>query len=361
MEIVIPRKLHFPSGERDAEQQRPQDVPVHYLDLRGNNPRIYLFENLIRLLNSRKPKIVLLDNDPISKLAVQVGAWCKANKSHMFCISCENLPLGVWSTIRRRGLKSLPASIAKKWLMTKTTSVVSGIFAINLEGKKILSAAGYKHVVHMPLGFDPDLFKLNEGHRTDVRQKLGLHKPVIAYFGRLTPEKGIHILIQALEKLKAYDWSLMMDHFDSYASEYNQVIDRLLKRSGLQERVVYVNPSHSEIGRYMNAADVVVVPSLATSRWKEQYGRVAAEALACGCTVIASDSGALPELLNGHGLLFREGDIEQLSQVIGGILTGSGQYAAANKDKIAQYANEYLSIYKQREVLLSVFKPVLDN
>ena len=48
----------------------------------------------------------------------------------------------------------------------------------------------------MPLGFDPAFFFPDENSGTEIRKKFGLKGKVIAYFGRLTREKGIHVLIR---------------------------------------------------------------------------------------------------------------------------------------------------------------------
>ena len=55
----------------------------------------------------------------------------------------------------------------------------------------------------MPIGFDPAFFFPDPVARERVRRKSGLTEKVIAYFGRLTKEKGVHILIQALSGMKS--------------------------------------------------------------------------------------------------------------------------------------------------------------
>jgi len=358
VELVVPRILKFPSGMRTAEPPQEGDPPIHYLSMIGYNPRIYRFEGLISLLDKKKPGIILLDNDPISRVALAVGKWCRKNHSKLFCISCENLSLSLSDTIRRRGWTAIPAALFKRALLRRTKKLVNGVFTINNDGKRIFTEEGFKRVERMPLGFDPEYFFPDDKERERLRIKLGLQKTVVAYFGRIIPEKGVHILIKALEPLKKYEWELMIDEFDEYASEYNSRINRLLIRSGILDRVVNVHPDHFQIGGYMNAADIVVVPSVSKPNWKEQYGRVAAEAMACGKIVIASDSGSLPELLNDHGLIFKEGNIDELSALLRKIFTHQ-MINIPEGNKIAQYAEQQLSLLKQREILKKVLNPQL--
>ena len=354
LEMVVPNKLIFPSGTKKADPEETGDPEIHYLDLKGTNPRSYHFEGLPRLLNKIKPGIIILDNDPVSMLTTQVGRWAKKSQSWLFCITNDNLPLDIKSGLKRRGLKNLPAILYKRLLLQRNKNLLDGIFAVNQDGQKIFSAEGFLNVRHMPLGFDPVFFHPDPEARIRLREKFKLNHKVVAYFGRLTREKGIHLLIEALKNLKSLDWQLMMDSFDSYASDYNKEISTLLSEAGLLSRVVFIKPNHFEIAGYMSAADIVVVPSISVPNWKEQYGRVAAEAMACGKEVIASDSGALPELLGGHGYLFKEGNVQSLQELLASRLKTHQSSDAISQD-IAAYALKNLSIQKQKAVMEAAF------
>jgi glycosyltransferase involved in cell wall biosynthesis len=356
LELVAPKTLKISTGEKEADPPGLEDPPIHYLHLTGENPRVYRFEGLKFLLDKKLPRIVLLDNDPASMLAVKVGKWCKKNGSLLYCISCENLPLDIRSSYARRGFKGLPASFFKRVLLARTKRLIRGVFTINHDGEKLFIKEGYQNVVHMPLGFDPAYFHPDGISRDSIRTTYNLTNTVIAYFGRITPEKGVHILITALKDLKQFHWQLMMDAFDESASEYNAEINRLIRHSGIMDRTVFINPSHFEISSYMNAADYIIVPSVTTAVWKEQYGRVAAEALGCGKTVISSDSGALPELLQDHGILFKEGDVQGLQDILRNILMKHEPQPESVTRDISEYAFESLSIQRQKKVLEKAFQ-----
>jgi glycosyltransferase involved in cell wall biosynthesis len=78
---------------------------------------------------------------------------------------------------------------------------------------------------------------------------------------------------------------------------------------------------YSEMPRFMNGLDALVLPSLETAQWKELFGRVLIEAMACGVPVIASATGGIPDVVGDAGILVRPGDIaglaEGLQEIVG--------------------------------------------
>jgi glycosyltransferase involved in cell wall biosynthesis len=68
--------------------------------------------------------------------------------------------------------------------------------------------------------------------------------------------------------------------------------------------------------RWLNALDVLVLPSLSTPSWTEQFGRVLIEGMCCGVPVIGSQSGEIPRVITEAGMTFPEGDIRALADAI---------------------------------------------
>ena len=82
--------------------------------------------------------------------------------------------------------------------------------------------------------------------------------------------------------------------------------------------------------------DVLAVPSLTTPGWVEQFGRVAVEAMACGTPVVASDSGALPDVVRGAGLLVPPGDAAALAEALARAGTDERLSATMRREGIAR-------------------------
>ncbi len=86
---------------------------------------------------------------------------------------------------------------------------------------------------------------------------------------------------------------------------------------GIRERVRFVPAvPAAEVPAYLRAMDALVLPSRTTPVWKEQFGHVLIEAMACEVPAIGSDSGAIPEVIGPAGLLFPEGDASALARAL---------------------------------------------
>jgi glycosyltransferase involved in cell wall biosynthesis len=80
-----------------------------------------------------------------------------------------------------------------------------------------------------------------------------------------------------------------------------------------------------QIPDYLNCMDVLVLPSLTSPMWKEQFGRVLIEAQACEVPVIGSSSGAIPEVIGNPELIFKEGSVDDLACLLKKMESSIGQ------------------------------------
>ncbi len=351
--IVVPTEWNYGGKLQGPEPTGAGDPRIIPLTLKGKHFRRFFYPQLTSLLDQQKPDVIFLDADPVSEQSRQIARWGTKNKTLVACLSCENLSFGLRAVFTREGWKGLPGSLAKTWLMKQTVDHISHVFTINNDGTAIFKAMGYRSVSKIPLGFDASFFNVNPDIRLKIRTKLGLDGVVFAYFGRITHEKGVHILLESLTGLKGLEWHLLLDHFNVTGSAYLKAIDQQIEQNGLQERIKFVDPSHKEIAQYMNASDVVVLPSLSNDKWKEQYGRVAPEAMACGCCVVTSDSGALPELVGQAGVIFPEGDVRVLTEKLRQLIVN--QELRERHKRLSVERASCLSVRQQAEMLDATF------
>jgi glycosyltransferase involved in cell wall biosynthesis len=99
--------------------------------------------------------------------------------------------------------------------------------------------------------------------------------------------------------------------------------DRLLRHAeelGVADLVEIRSASYAEMPGVFARAKALVLASLPLPVWEEQFGMVIAEAFAAGVPVVASDSGAIPEVVRDAGALFPAGDWRALARLLAGAL-----------------------------------------
>jgi glycosyltransferase involved in cell wall biosynthesis len=137
---------------------------------------------------------------------------------------------------------------------------------------------------------------------------------VIGFVGRLEEAKGLRILVRA-----AADLALAGDVEVRLAGTgpLRPALEALARDLGIAERVVFVGQVHSTaMPALYRSFDVLVLPSLTTPRWKEQFGRALAEAMLCEVPTIGSDSGEIPHVIGDAGLIVPEGDSAALATAL---------------------------------------------
>ena len=304
VELVVPKedsRFNFNSG---LDPSTSDDPPIHALkpmfSIQPSRKRT--FSGLRELIASKRPRYIWIEDEPASLLAWQLGLLKRVYGFELICFSVENMELSL--------LDALRSSQSKRYVRHEVLGVLTRISRVmadkvlvcSRDGEHLMNKRGFRNaVLRTPIGYDPELFRVDQTLRKETRKALGLKDYTIAYFGRVVPEKGIEDLVAALGELKGLEWQLLLDRFADYENPFSKVLEEAIEREGIKGRVVYFDARHDEMPRFMNAADLVVAPSRNTPMFKEQYGRVVPEALACGCDVIVTRAGALPELVGDEG------------------------------------------------------------
>ncbi|TKB98616.1 glycosyltransferase family 4 protein [Pedobacter cryophilus] len=130
----------------------------------------------------------------------------------------------------------------------------------------------------------------------------------IVFVGRLVSDKGVDTLVNALHLLKKNDHlcpSLTIIGTGPELENLKNIVFSL----NLNHQIIF---SGKHIGQslvnLLNQHKLMVVPS----KWKEPFGIVALEGLACGCDLMVSQNGGLIEASGKQSLNFQNGDIESL-------------------------------------------------
>jgi glycosyltransferase involved in cell wall biosynthesis len=311
--VVVPRRWK-PGGIQNKiiETQFCQEgsfkvVPIS--NYSQNNQGLLTFgTDLIRVLQEFRPQIIQVEQGSKSLAYAQLILLNK-----LFKLQAKNLFFTWWNLPYK--LK-WPISTLEDCNLHYTDGVISG----NLDGAKILRQRGYQGAVKvMPqLGVDETLFR-RTGKDADLSRRFGI-KPtdfVVGFVGRFVEEKGLLTLAEALAGLKKLPWKWLLV---GQGKLRPQIAEKSLEW-GISDRIIWVESiSHEEVPAYINLMDCVVLPSqtsykfktLTTVGWKEQFGHVLIEAMACKIPVIGSDCGEIPHVIGDAGLIFPEGNAKKL-------------------------------------------------
>jgi glycosyltransferase involved in cell wall biosynthesis len=246
-----------------------------------------------------------------------------------------------------------PISVLEKYNLDNSHGIISG----NQDGAEILRDRGYKGPIKvMPqLGVDETLFTPKP--QPELASKVGIQPGefIIGFVGRFVPEKGIMTLLDALVHIKDKSWKFLL-------LGRGELKDEILEKAvnnGIQDRIKLVESvPHDEVADYINLMSTLILPSETTYKfktltsvgWKEQFGHVIIEAMACKVPVIGSDSGEIPHVIGDAGLIFPEGNAEELANCLRQLIDnpdlteniGQMGYAKA----MAQYTN--IALAKQQ-------------
>jgi glycosyltransferase involved in cell wall biosynthesis len=199
------------------------------------------------------------------------------------------------------------------------------------------------------MGVDPDEWAPGP---SELRARLGINGGVcIGYVGRLVPEKGVALLLQALTLLERHPWRLLLVGSGPLEEDI-----RVRWAPRFPDRIVHVPAvPHREVSQYLRCLDIFVLASRSTASWKEQFGLTLAQAMMMQVPAVVSSSGAIPEVVGPGAVIVPEGDVEALAAGLERLLVSSKTRKAvgarARSFAVQNYATEavaarYLRIFE---------------
>lgn len=163
-----------------------------------------------------------------------------------------------------------------RWLLKKVNKIV----CISKKQQTIFNINGFKNteVIYNSVAFP----------KTNKK----ILKEQIIYIGRLTPGKGIEVLLQSCVDILREDKKLKLLIIGQ--GFLNDQLRKRINSLKIGNQVILTGQlGHNQVLEILQQSKLCVVPSC----WEEPFGRVALEAQACGVPVVASDKGGLPEIV----------------------------------------------------------------
>lgn len=306
--VTLLAPTSFKENYRRIAAHRPQDhlpqEPPYKLILgamAGKPPNRSVFLSGLTKALAARPQAVLALADENFWLTAQVLAWQRVlcPGALFLCHSWQNLDFDRANFPQPvRALYDLDT-----WLERRVFRRADAIMARNREAMGVLRRRGYHgRLAHIPWGVDAEGFAPEPKARP---------RPLtIGYVGRLLADKGLEELLAASGMMKAPHRLLIVG-----AGPMQEELAAAAKSGDHDIRLLPVVP-HEKMPELYNQMDILVLPSRTGRLWKEQFGRVLAEAMLSQVAVAGSDSGAIPDVVGDTGLIFPEGDAGALAAAL---------------------------------------------
>jgi glycosyltransferase involved in cell wall biosynthesis len=224
---------------------------------------------------------------------------------------------------------SFPIRLVQSYLFSHLDFVLT----LGREHQEVLRKHGYqKRCLDFPLWFDSAKFSLTY-EKSDPVIRIG-------FLGSLVEEKGVSDLLECVSRYRNVYRNDIAIHIAGRGRQQEMVQEAIRTLSAAGVDAKYIGPLNSaEVADFFKNLDILVVPSRTRHHWKEQFGRVIIEAMACGCSVIGSSSGEIPTVVQRHANIFAEGDIDSLHKALTAEIArirGSGPDVRIENSKLAQ-------------------------
>lgn len=298
------------------------DLRVSKIWLNGNF-HLHFYPDLPRILREFRPQIVHIDEEPYN-----LATWHALY--HARRVNAKTLFFS-WQNIARA--YPPPFAWGERWTLNQSDYALMG----TQSAADVWREKGYTgdYAVVPQFGTDVDLFHPNDNPAP---------RPfTVGYVGRLVEEKGVHLLLDALAALGG-EWQARIVGSGPQRAALQQQAVAL----GIDARVVWVDSVPSvEMPAQFHALDVLALPSLTRSNWKEQFGRVLVEAMASGVAAVGSDSGAIPDVIGNAGVIIPEGDTAALTDALHQLRDNHTQrqaYQQAGRERVqAHFTHEQVA------------------
>jgi len=202
----------------------------------------------------------------------------------------------------------------------------------------------------VPLGIELEEYQALDKEK--IRKELDINGFVLFTVSRLEKMKGIDIAIDAIRKLNIPD----IHYYIAGKGRLEAESKEMCRKDNIKNVHFLGELFEEELKKYFAMADVFIYPEVS----EPAFGLVSIESMAYGTPVIASRSGAIPEVINEEvGLIFEKGNSDELAEKIK-LIYGDRNYLERLRTNTRSYVEANFTAEKMAERVLAVYNEIIE-
>lgn len=315
VQVIIPNVWHDTLFTLKAEGCDDDNLPnCRFISLpifKSGNEVLYGYYpwGLIKALRSFKPDVIYVEQGESAFSYMQTIMLAK--------IFCPRARCAFFTWINWVPQVSLKYKLIWRFVERLNRWASSGAIVGNQDAEILLRKKGF----HQPIKVLPQLGveavdrTIVPARKSSSFDEVSPDYKTVAFIGRMVPEKGIHLLLQAFSKLahRFPEWRLL---FVGGGSD-KELLKAEVTRLGLADQVLFRDSvSHHEVFSLLASVDILTLPSYDTPLWREQFGHVIIEAMVCSVPVIGSTGGEIPHVISDAGVIAEQNNLQSLIECL---------------------------------------------
>lgn len=337
--VIVPPRWNDPAGVVQLERAHTKGYRLLVDPIRFNGSfHTHYYPRLSQRLAQIRPDVVHIDEEPYNFATWLAQRQARKHGARTLFFS--------WQNLHRR--YPWPFSRLERQVLAHADYALMG----NQAAAVVWQQKGYRgpYRVIPQFGVDPALYQ------PPAQRDRGRGFIIGAANRRLVPEKGVDLLLRAAATLPGV-WRV---HVAGEGPE-RPSLQRLAHELGIADRVQFDGPIPSaQMPAYLQQLDVLALTSRTLPNWKEQFGRVLIEAMACETAVVGTDSGEIPHVIGDAGLVTPEDDVDGLAAALHRLMT-----SPSLRDELGQKGRQRaLTHYTQRQIAsqtVAVYREMMRN
>lgn len=296
------------------------------------------------------------------KEAKQKMTECRPDVVHIATSASMSLTKDIMlvNAAKKRNIKSVvhfhfgripELSIQKNWewrLVKKIVEMADAIVTMDQKSYRMLTGLGYKNIHYCPNPLSMAITDKIQKEKDSIQRIPGK----LLFVGHVLPSKGVYELVNACKQFDGIELHIIGKAEEPVLSELIQIASE--KDSGNWMKMRGEIP-HDDVLKEMMSASVFVFPS-----YTEGFPNVILEAMACGCPIVTTTVGAIPEMLDiehgyNYGICVKPQDTQAFADGLKQMLSDPG-YAARCAERAKKRVNEMYAVPVVWEQLSNIWR-----